>query len=177
MKEIPLTQGFIALVDDEDYEALAIHKWYAHIDGRMTAAARRDKGAGRRLVLMHRVIMGDPVGFDIDHRRHRPVSERVIDNRRGNLRIATRRLNNANSRKGTRRTSSIFKGVSWSKFANRWVAYIKDQGVKIHLGHFKAEGYAALSYDLRAVQLWGDNALTNFPVPGSAHSLFGEAAT
>jgi hypothetical protein len=34
MKTIPLTQGYFAKVDDEDYERAAILRWYAHVDQR-----------------------------------------------------------------------------------------------------------------------------------------------
>ncbi len=64
MREIELTQGKVALVDDEDYDYLSQFNWYARKDGQTFYALRKDK---QRTVLMHRVILRPDVGMESDH--------------------------------------------------------------------------------------------------------------
>lgn len=164
MKEIPLTRGFVALVDDEDHERLAQHRWFASVraGGRRIEAVRI---ANRRKVAMHRVVMCAPPGSEVDHLQHR-TEDRVVDNRKANLRLASRSENSANRRKRSG-TTSIFKGVSFHSRDRRWRAQIEDD----HLGYFTDEANAAYVYDLAAVARFGPFAVTNFPVPGSERSL------
>lgn len=172
MKEIPLTRGFRALVDDGDYEALSQHTWCVTIlmAPRRLAAAMRKEGC--RSILMHREIMAAPGGVQVDHIHHPDLEAKVIDNRRGNLRLASQSQNLGNARKLTGGTS-LFKGVWFNKVRNKWYAGIAVSGKRQHLGSFTVEAYAALTYDLAAVRLFGDFALTNFPVPGSTNWIFG----
>jgi hypothetical protein len=55
MREIVLTRGKVALVDDEDYPRLATYKWHLAVGGSGRLYARRNEG--RRGVLMHREIL------------------------------------------------------------------------------------------------------------------------
>ena len=178
MKEIRLSQGFVALVDDADASKLAALRWFAVRHGRrMVAAANIPDPArpGRRTtVLMHRLILGAGTGETVDHRRHF-TNEKKIDNRRENLRFASSSQNNANSRRKAGRVSSFFKGVSWYAREKKWRAQIHVNGRNLHLGHFEIEAHAAYVYDLAAVNSFGEFALTNFPVPGSEQNLFGGA--
>lgn len=159
MKQIPLTQGFVALVDDEDYPVLRQIEW---------CAARRPHTTYARnaSTLMHRLILSGPDG-DVDHR-----NGNGLDNRRANLRVTTRRLNNANAR--PRSGSSAFKGVSWDAARARWTAGISAGGGKRRsLGRFDDEQEAALAYDQAARDAYGAFAALNFPKPGeqSAHRI------
>lgn len=169
MRTIPLTQGFVALVDDEDYEALVAYRWCAQFshDRLRVVAVRGRPGGG--LLLMHRVILDPPAGMDVDHIRHLPLDLLQIDNQRVNLRAVSRRLNNANRRKGAG-TSSRFKGVTWH--AGKWMAQIKRPNGGPYLGRYIDEVEAALAYDRAAVESFGPHALTNFAVPGSERWLF-----
>jgi hypothetical protein len=151
VREIELTRGFVALVDDEDFGALSGQKWTASVrPGRIYAQTRS--------VLMHRLILGNPAG-DVDHR-----NGNGLDNRRANLRVASRSLNNANSR--GRAGTSRFKGVSWCRRDNRWQAGIQQNGQRKALGRFDTEVDAALAYDEAARSLFGEFARLNFPKPG-----------
>ena len=61
MKEIKLTQGQVALVDDEDYELVSQYKWYARYnkDTQSYYALRNMNSVqGRHTLFMHRFIMG-----------------------------------------------------------------------------------------------------------------------
>jgi hypothetical protein len=110
-REIPLTQGYITIVDDEDYEELARYKWHVHVRTHGPMARRlgkRDADGKQRSIYMHRQIMQAPLGMDVDH-----INHDTLDNRRSlNLRVCTRRQNLGNMRKRPG-LSSQFKGVYW----------------------------------------------------------------
>jgi hypothetical protein len=166
MKEIPLSQGKVALVDDEDYEWLSQWKWCASFNGCTWYAVRKDcSGPRRRMVKMHRLIMGEPMGIQVDH-----INGDGWNNQRKNLRLDPNSQNQHNRRKN-RRGSSLFKGVSWRKGCRRWWAYIVHLGVKKHLGYFDSEEVAARAYDKAAKELFGEFARLNFPddVRGQSH--------
>ena len=86
MKRLPLTgkRGGYALVDDEDYGWLSRYRWNHGKNG--YAYTYRPKAT-----LMHRLIMGYPE-TEVDH-----INGNRLDNRRSNLRVATRRFNATNS--------------------------------------------------------------------------------
>lgn len=175
MREIALSQGFIALVDDEDYEALARHRWHVQIqEGNGYAKRNLPRGGGRRAstITMHRQILGEPpMGMRIDHRNHRPLADRVVDNRRENLRFASPAQNAMN--KGKFHGKSAFKGVSLHAFSGLWRATFSVERKHVNVGYFKHEVHAAYAYDLAIVRVRGPFAVTNFPVPGSEKWLYG----
>ena len=153
MRKIPLTQGKFALVDDEDYEALAKHKWQFNHH-----YARRDGPRPRRLpIWMHRVITNAPPGMQVDH-----INGDTLDNRKSNLRICTRAQNQAN-RKRDRDSPSRFKGVHLRKDNQKYVAGIIVNGRRKHLGQFQSDIEAAKAYDAAAIALRGEYARVNFP--------------
>jgi hypothetical protein len=165
-KEIELTQGYKALVDDEDFEYLNRFNWcISH-----GYAVRKQKN-GKGLVLMHRVILGRKLGREllksekVDH-----VNGNGLDNTRNNLRAATHKQNIRNSAKAAGGTSR-FKGVSWHKKSNKWQALIGVNGKVIHLGHFDDEIEAAKKYDMAALLWFGRFARTNFPIPDEILSV------
>lgn len=156
VKEIPLTQGMVALVDDGDYEELSKYKWWAEKRGKHHIryyARRKTHVDGRRInEFMHCTIMGH-VG--VDHK-----NGNGLDNRRENLRVATQAQNMANRRSNANSASS-YKGV---KLVNRrWRARIKPDGKPIHLGYFDTAEEAARAYDWAAKRIYGEFALLNFP--------------
>jgi hypothetical protein len=160
MKEIPLTQGQVALVDDGDYEELSKHKWHAQWDPdtRSFRAMRTHCANGReRGIVMARVIMNARPGEQVDHVH----SGDTLNNQRANLRVCTNGQNKANSRKGDGK-SSMYKGVSWEKQRRKWRVQITSNGDHYRLGRFTDERAAAEAYDRKARELFGEFALTNF---------------
>lgn len=145
-KQLALTKGKFALVDDERYDELNQHKWYAFRAGNTFYAVRNenDQTLGwrkRRHVLMHRVVMNaDKTKYPfIDH-----INHDGLDNRRENLRFVTNRENGQNRKlKG----SSKYIGVSWQSARKQWEAQIQVANKTLHLGYFHLESDAARAYD------------------------------
>jgi hypothetical protein len=159
-RRIPLTQGKFAIVDPEDYDRLAKHKWQASRFPRSDYATRFVTIGYRRQkhIQMHRVIMNVRPGQFIDH-----INHNGLDNRKTNLRLATRAQNSWNKRKQRGNHSSKFKGVSWFIREKNWQARIQSNGTKFFLGSFKKEIDAAKAYDNAAKKYYGDFASLNFP--------------
>jgi hypothetical protein len=154
-RKIPLTQGQYAIVDPEDYEELAKYKWFAkRCDGRFYAA----RWGKNKNVKMHQVIMGTEEGKVIDH-----VNHNGLDNRKANVRFATAQQNGWNQRKQRGNCSSKYKGVHWEKKRKEWRARITFKGRIVHLGRFDTEEEAAMAYDGKAKELFGEFASLNFP--------------
>lgn len=149
-KTIPLTRGRVALIDDDDFEFISQWKWYCDSKG---YAARY---AGRKTILMHRVITNAPQGMDVDH-----INRISCDNRRSNLRVCTHAENMANSKTYTTNDSG-YRGVYWNKLEKKWKAKIQVAGKPIHIGTFVDEKEAALAYDKVAKAMLGKFARLNF---------------
>ena len=162
MREILLSQGKIALVDDDDFELISSHKWHAKMDRNTFYAKTHIRIAGRFATLhMHRLILGVSVGLMVDH-----LNNNGLDNRRCNLRLANGSQNQWNSRKrqalkGTA-VSSQYKGVNYKKAGKRWAAQIGMYGRRKHLGYFASEELAAQAYDEAAKKYFGEFARLNF---------------
>jgi hypothetical protein len=160
-KEIPLTQGFFALVDDEDYEALNKFKWHVdeRKDGKDWRAVRslpRTKTGPRKTIFMHRFILNANDGQIVDHK-----NGNGLDNRRANIRLCSQGQNLANMR-NTQHHSSRFKGVYWYERVKKWQVNIRKDGRTQYLGRFYSEEVAARVYDAKAKELFGDFAKLNF---------------
>lgn len=165
MKEMPLSRGLVALLDDDDYEWASALKWYALDKGRPGApifyAVRNAPGPRRGMIYLHTCVVGRPDGGMVtDH-----INGNSLDNRRENLRFVLPCHNNTNSKKRPMRAgmdpTSDYKGVT--KLGHRWRALIKVRGVTSHIGLFSSEMEAARAWDDRARALHGQYARPNFP--------------
>lgn len=139
MKKIPLTQGKFAIVDDEDYEKLASHKWM-YANGYAIRQTRRGK---LKNIWMHRVVNNTPDGYITDH-----ANRNKLDNRKANLRTATRQENNRNKGPQTNNKANC-KGVFYDKSCKRirrWKAQIYIKKQQVHLGYFLTKEEAAEAY-------------------------------
>lgn len=145
-RAVPLTKGYVALVDGADYERIARNKWWVSVCGKKIYAVRDGKkgepGEGRR-IYMHREIMGllhdDPMQVDHEERKL------TLDNRRSNLRLATSQQQKINTGIQSHNTSGV-KGVRWMEKKNRWLAFTHAGGKYKHIGHFKSKEEGHIAY-------------------------------
>lgn len=157
MKEIPLSRGKVALVDDEDYEKLRQFTWHMSKDGYAYRHApdARVKGKRKRYSQsMHRYLMGLEYGDKraVDHK-----SGNKLDNQKINLRVCTRGENNLNVGRRSNNKSG-FKGVHWCNTWGRWVARIKKDNKKYFIGNFESAEEAYRAYCAKAVEIHGEFA-------------------
>jgi HNH endonuclease len=164
MREIPLTQGKVAIVDDDVYvDVVSFGKWYAR-NGRKTYYAQRSiRGTNGKwiVILMHNVIwelLHGPIpdGFTVDHE-----DRDGLNNTRENLRLATRQNQNRNRGKFVC-NSSGYTGVSWAKRQRKWRAQAGGNSNRIHLGYFDCPIVAAMARDRFVFEHYGEFAEFNF---------------
>ena len=163
VKEIQLTRGKVALVDDADYDLVNSYKWFAYKSYRNTYYACRSVtlNGKKTIVSMHGFLMNTPKGMETDHK-----DADGLNNQRNNIRVCTHAENQHNQCVQARNKSSLFKGVSWMKRQKRWRARIKIDKKFIYLGSFTDEIDAAQAYDDAANALFGDYAKPNIILGG-----------
>jgi hypothetical protein len=164
MKEIRLTQGVVAVVDNNDYEWLSQWKWHARKApcgwyAKRTGTLEDGKPA---TIQMHVAIMQPPAGLDVDH-----IDGNGLNNTRANLRLATRAENTHNRNRAGNNTSG-YKGVHLQKGNGKrkdvWRARITVNGRRHWIGDFNSPQDAAHAYDAAARKAFGEFAKTNFPL-------------
>lgn len=154
MREIPLTQGKFAIVDEEDYPELSKYRW--RIQAHRYAAREGMGGDKRKQVYMHRELLGVPEGFVVDH-----INGDPLDNRKSNLRICRQADNAKNQTKTRSDNSSGYKGVTFWKRDGNWKAQLYTNGKNINLGYFDNKHDAARMYNFWARDMFGDFASLN----------------
>lgn len=160
MKTIPLSQGFVATIDDDDYERVNAFRWSASKRRTTVYAQRKIKTPSGRWtsLLLHRFIMNvvHPKLY-VDHADHDG-----LNCQKSNLRVCVPGENNGNQtpKAGTSR----YKGVSWDSERGMWRAQITVHGKIRFLGRYENEEDAAIIYDAAARSAFGQFALCNFPL-------------
>lgn len=154
MKEIQLTRGKVALVDDEDYDRINQYKWCAILQKGIWYAHRRGRPGEPSVVRMSREIMNAVRDEVVDH-----IDHDGLNNQKVNLRICSQADNSKNR---IRRASGVsytskYKGVHHRKDSGKWVAYIGARP-KTHLGTFGTEEAAAAAYADASDELYGEFA-------------------
>jgi hypothetical protein len=145
VKEIPLTRGKVALVDDEDFERVSAFKWC------FMTAGYAARGRKRGMVYMHRFVIEAPKGKRVDH-----VNGNQLDNRRCNLRTCTHQQNMQNCKVLRANNTSGHKGVAFDKSTGNWKAYINVDGKLVHLGRFPTAELAAEYRNGIAEKIFGE---------------------
>lgn len=166
MKEIILSNGCVALVDDEDFEYLNQWKWYPHKSKKTYYVIRMEN---KKSIQMHRLIMNAPEGLVVDH-----INHKGWDNQKKNLRLATHTQNMHNkSPYGKSKYAGVYldpyydnliKSTGKKKRYNRrkkWKAVIKINGKQKALGRFVSEIEAARCFDEYAKEYRGEFAYLN----------------
>lgn len=158
MKQIPLTQGQFALVDDADYEWLNQWKWQYHKDkkSRTGYAVRGIRINKIDITLrMHRIILNAHATMHVDH-----IDHNGINNQRSNLRLCTQSQNMMNAQR-RHNGSSRYKGVALHATKMYFGASLQVNGHTKYLGIFKSENEAANTYNEAAKKYFGEFANLN----------------
>jgi hypothetical protein len=148
---VPLTQGKTAAIDIDDIELVSGKSWHFG----KGYAVRNNVANHEHTQYMHRLIAKTPVGLFTDHK-----NGDKLDNRKQNLRNATKNQNEHNTPLRSNNTSG-FKGVVWNKQKSKWQAQIKINSSMKNLGLFEMIGAAAEAYAVGAKKYHGDFARTN----------------
>jgi hypothetical protein len=158
-----LTQNKIGIIDAEDWDKIKNHNWYTE-KGNSTfyVVTNINKGKHQSQLRLHRLITNEnnPEVF-IDHKDFNG-----LNNKKNNLRKCTRNQNLQHSRK-YKNTKNKFKGVCLMRTKRKekvyfyWVSQIRFNKKLLYLGTYKTELDAALAYNNKAKELFGDFALLN----------------
>lgn len=151
--EIPLTRGYVTVIDEADAAVTGGHRWYAYVVPHRKAVYAGTHINGKS-VYLHRLLA--PEWAEVDH-----ADGDGLNNRRSNLRDGTGLSKNKPNRGIQRNNTSGFKGVGWNKAQRKWVANIKVNRKQIYLGTYDTPQAAADAYDQAAVLHFGEYAKTN----------------
>jgi hypothetical protein len=153
VKEIPLTRGMFAIVDDDDFERLSKFNW--HYTNKGYAVRKHNEISNLAQVFMHRDILNCPKGKFVDH-----INRNKLDNRKENLRIADAKQNGANRDILSNNTSGYI-GVSYCKRMRKWSASTRVNFKQKHLGYYDSKEDAAKAYNVAVLAVHGDFASLN----------------
>lgn len=132
MREMILTKGKVAIVDDEDYDNLLNYHWHASPGHRNTFYARRgewdSKEKKMKTIRMNRQILNYYGPDVIDH-----IDGNPLNNQKSNLRVVTSRTNSNNRH---HETSSGLRGISWHTSRKKWRVYMRVGGKQRHFGFY-----------------------------------------
>lgn len=157
MLEMPITRGYVATIDDEDYELVSKYLWFANPSYKTVYAIANlpaDENGKRGHISMHRLIMGFPPQ-KVDH-----WDGNGLHNTRKNLRVASDLQNAWNRAKKDIDAASQYKGVGAER--SGWSAGICVNGEEFVVYGFASEVDAAIAYDAMARYYYGEFARTNF---------------
>jgi hypothetical protein len=140
-------------VDDEDYEKFKDFPWRKSQHGYAIICKAVNKRS--KTFHLHREIMNAPEGLYVDH-----INGDPLDNRKENLRLVTHSQNMFNVKNYVTNKSG-YRGVSWHALRNKWRARLNYKGTGIHIGLFDSKEEAALAYNIKASEMYGEYARLN----------------
>lgn len=160
--KVPLTHGYTATIDVADVPLVSGWNWGALIktrkDGAVQAvyAVRRARMGGKcRVIRMHRVLSGAIGDIEVDH-----IDGDGLNNRRANLRLATRSQNCCNKAFAGKNSSGV-KGVHLHRQTGKWAAQIMVRKKVHYLGIFSNLDDAAAAYAKASAELHGEFGRTS----------------
>lgn len=155
---IKLNTGDLVKVDDEDFGRLNYHKWLLSTQGYAERSVRLFKKSAH--VFMHRELLETlpRAKIDTDH-----IDNNKLNNQKSNLRVATRSENNANRGKLSGKYCGVYYMIcKKGGFAKGyWRAVINKEGKRYCLGYHDSPDKAALAYNKKAIELYGEYACLN----------------
>lgn len=159
VREIKLTKGKVALVDEEDFDILSQFNWiynpkgyaYASIGYRVNGERRKRY----KKIYMHRMILNPPPNMKVDH-----IDGNGLNNTRANLRIVTQGQNVINKRNQSN-NSSGYKGVYWNKQRQKWHVRVFKNRKCLYSGFFDSVHEAGKAYNQQALKIHGEFAKLN----------------
>lgn len=155
--------------DKEDFELIKGYCWVVHItkrkrkDGttreKITVCANGKYHNGKRkAVLLHRLVMGlydtEFCNNEVDH-----IDRNPLNNQKSNLRICTNQQNSFNRGIRNNNTTGII-GVR-KTYNNKFIATIGYNYKKQYLGTYETLLDAAIAYNEKALELYGEFANLN----------------
>lgn len=156
MKEVILTQGKVAFVDDEDYESVSENTWRADcVNGKWYAVRQKQVNRISKKIYMHRQIMNAPKGMEVDH-----IDGNGLDNRKDNMRVVTHNQNMKNKKVNSNNKWG-YTGVHFSGRDRVFQAYIQNGKHHVYLGKFDNPVSAAIAYNEAATKYFGEYARLN----------------
>lgn len=157
--ETLLKHGHILVIDEIDSDLLDLYRWCPRKDGKTYYARTNLYKDGKRTGIdIHRFIMSRVLGRSltkkdiVDH-----INRCGLDNRRSNLRLATKSQNLINGGNYINNSSGC-RGVSWDKRANKWGVKIRRDGKLINLGFFSDIADARICYNDAVNKYFGEFA-------------------
>lgn len=147
--QIKINNDVLIIIDKEDFEKVSKYKW------RLNNSGYASRNSNNKTLYLHRILINASTEMQVDH-----INRNKLDNRKSNLRSCTASQNRCNNEK-KKNTTSVYRGVCWDKDRFKWVAQISVKHKTIYLGSFLKEKDAALAYNEKAKQIFGEFALIN----------------
>lgn len=156
MKKVELSNGGVAIIDDEFFDFINQYRWYKNSKGYAITMKTTALSERRQVFMQHLVLGFTPHdGLVVDH-----INGVRLDNRKDNLRICTHAQNIMNGM-GWKNRKSKYKGVYKRDGYDRWRVIISGNGERQHIGDFSSEAEAAKAYNDAAKVLHGEYARLN----------------
>lgn len=165
MRFIALTQGKQAIVDDDIFHLLEDVPFHAmKTRGRFYARSNRTLLEGKPNTYLHWIVIAPSFhkSFQIKFK-----DGNTLNCQRDNLEYVEKSVNTQSNSKPQKSRSKKSKYIGVSRVtgerlkSERWAARTKHEGKNIYIGKYPTEKEAALAYNKKIIELYGDNYRLN----------------